>query len=70
MNQAQYKIVKFMVSLPFFDVAKFAKMINVDFTEVLRVQMSNNFEQYQQNTTPAEDLMGMFTGMFGGMHGR
>lgn len=66
MNAAQYNIVKFIVSLPMIDISKFAKMINIDSSEALRVYATNNFEQYQRNDTPTEDLMGMFGSVFGG----
>lgn len=65
MNKLQYHIVKTITNLPKADTKKFAELINVDHSEVLRVQMSNNFEQYQANDTPAEDLMSMFSGAFG-----
>lgn len=65
MNQLQYKIVKTITSFPKADTKRFAELIKVDHSEVLRVQMSNNFEQYQTNDTPAEDLMSMFGGAFG-----
>jgi len=68
MNERQYGVVKFMCGFPFFNTKKFAKMIKVDHSEVLRVQASSNFEQYQDNDTPLEDLMSMFGGgnPFGG----
>lgn len=62
MNRAQYQIVKTMTNFPKFDTKKFAKMIRVEHSEVLRVQSSASFEQYQSNDTPYEDLMAMFMG--------
>lgn len=62
MNAAQYKIVKTMTSFPYFDAKKFAKMIKVDHSEVLRVQASDNFEQFKDKGTSMDDLMSMFMG--------
>lgn len=68
MNKAQYAIVKTITNLPLCDTKKFAKMIKVDHVEVLRVQASASYTQYQDNDTPLEDLMSMFGGSnpFGG----
>lgn len=62
MNVAQYKIVKTITNFPKCDTKKFAKMIKVDHSEVLRVQASGSFEQYQDKDTSYDDLMAMFTG--------
>lgn len=62
MNAAQYKIVKTLTGLPLFNTNKFAKMIKLDHTEVLRVQRTNSFEQYQSDDTSVEDLMGSLFG--------
>lgn len=62
MNAAQYKIVKSIVSFPKANTKKFAKMIGVDHSDVLRVQASNNFEQYKDKDTSLDDLMSMFMG--------
>lgn len=66
MNKAQYQVVKFMTGFPKIDLLQFAKLISLEFSEVLRVQATNNFEQYQTNDTPAEDLMSFFGGAFRG----
>lgn len=62
MNAAQYKIVKTITNFPKVDTKKFAKMIKVDHSEVLRVQASASFEQYQDKGTSYDDLMAMFMG--------
>lgn len=68
MNKAQYKVVKTMTNFPKLDTKKFAKMIGVSHAEVLRVQASNNFEQYESKDTSLDDFMNMFGGNspFGG----
>lgn len=65
MNQQQYRIVKMITDLPLLDTSKFAGMLKVDHSEVLRVKMSNNFEQYRQNDRPAEDINSFFDGALG-----
>lgn len=65
MNAAQYKIVKTIVSFPLADTRKFAKMIKVDHSEVLKVQASASYDQYKNDDTPIEDLMARF--MRGGL---
>lgn len=65
MNAAQYKIAKTIVSFPFMDTKKFAKMIKVEHSVLLRVQASHNFEQYQSEQ-PLEDLMAQYSDLFGG----
>ena len=62
MNKAQYKVVKTITSFPMVDTKKFAKMIKADHSDVLRVQASANFEQYQDKDTSYDDLMAMFVG--------
>ena len=62
MNRLQYKIVKTITSFPKADTKKFAKMINADHSEVLRVQASANYEQYADKSTSYDELMAMFMG--------
>jgi hypothetical protein len=62
MNAAQYKIVKTITNFPKCDTKKFAKMIKQPHSEVLRVQASATFEQYQDKETSYDDLMSMFMG--------
>lgn len=66
MNAAQYRIVKTITGFPKMDTKKFAKMIKVDHSEVLKVQLSNNFEQYKTDDRPLEDLMSQYWDLFGG----
>lgn len=65
MNAAQYKVVKAIVSFPLMNTKKFAKMIKVEHSVVVRVQASHNYEQFLSDQ-PLEDLMAQFGDLFGG----
>lgn len=64
MNKLQYKIVKSVLAVGA-DPIKFAKMCNAEPMEFIKVQTTDNYEQYadEDNSPNIEDMV---KSMFGG----